>query len=521
MRIPIHVNLIKSLNLFNQERIYFFVQNYLLSVDSESLYLKDYYREIIEQQIQPNVMLKLHKACIDLYETQLPLKPLERDLRLSRQTMRNEIDYHSLFIPKRPQINNQQTIPIKYSAQITSQETPEPAPVKEETKELIIWIKKQINFIFEDESILNNIANSINNFIQETVENKEVVISGSKMTLTDILNSAKNEENNYNYKHAILLYQSALNKTDDENFDTYLPTIYKRLIFAYKNLSDWHSALEYLTKLQDYYFNISDEEKCWETQLEIANIYFATYKQDNAKYILNELNKKENLPNNLRIKVYLSLAKISNNLNEEFSYYQKSIKLIDSDTDKSLIAQLYYHIAGIYDEKDDIKTAAMYYMKCIEIKKDNKYLSRAMANLAELYDEAGNSDYAIKFYEKSITLDKEIKNYNGLYASTRHLSEIYASKDSAKSLNYLLQAYDYAKELNEPFYIVDVSSEIANYYLLRKDFENSYKYLIQSKNIAQTSMTKENTNKFDSKIEYLKKFISSEEFSKLEEKYGK
>ncbi len=94
MRIPIHINLIKSLHLFNQERIYFFVQNYLLNVDGESLYIKDYYREIIEQQIQQSVMVKLHKACVELYETQLPLKPLERDLRLSRQTMRNEIDYH-------------------------------------------------------------------------------------------------------------------------------------------------------------------------------------------------------------------------------------------------------------------------------------------------------------------------------------------------------------------------------------------------------------------------------------------
>ena len=46
------------------------------------------------------------------------------------------------------------------------------------------------------------------------------------MTLTDILNSAK-EEAKYNYKHAVLLYQNALKKNDDENFDTFLPTIYK------------------------------------------------------------------------------------------------------------------------------------------------------------------------------------------------------------------------------------------------------------------------------------------------------
>ena len=524
MRIPLHVNLIKSLHLFNQERIYFFVQNYLLSVDGENLYLKDFFREIIEQQIQQSVMLKLHKACVDLYETQLPLKPLERDLRLSRQTMRNEIDYHSLFIPQRPQQvqnfapNLAQFVQPLTPKQQTPEQIPVSAPAKEETKEEKI---EKINFIFEDESILDNIASSINNFIQETVSNKEIALNSSKMPLTDILNSAKQEEAKYNYKQAVLLYQNALNKTDDDNFDTFLPTIYQKLVSAYKHLSDWHNALEYLTKLQDYYFNISENEKAWEVQLEMANIYFTTYKQDNAKYILHELDKKENLPNDLRIKVYLSLAKISDNLNEEFSYYQKSVKLITAETDKSVLAQLFYRIAGIFDEKDDIQKASFYYKKCIEIKKDNHYLSRAMANLAELYDEAGNTDFAVKYYEKSIEIDKEARNYNGLYSSARHLSEIFAPKDSTKSLEYLKHAYNYAKELNEPFYIADVSSEIGNFYLLRKDFENAYKYFVQAKNTAKTSMTKDNAQKFDSKIEYLKKFTPQEEFAKLEEKYGK
>jgi len=523
MRIPIHVNLIKSLHLFNQERIYFFVQNYLLSVDGESLYLKDFYREIIEQQIQQSVMIKLHKACVDLYETQLPLKPMERDLRLSRQTMRNEIDYHCLFLPKKPPVqsfqpNLAQFVQPLTPKQETTGQTPTTAPVKEETKEEKI---EKINFIFEDESILDNIALSINNFIQEKVTNKEITLSSTKMPLTDILNNAKEQESKYNYKQAVMLYQSALNKTDDDNFDTFLPTIYKRLVTSYKQLSDWHNALEYLTKLQDYYFNISEEEKAWEVQLDMANIYFTTYKQDNARYILNELDQKPNLPNDLRIKVYLTLAKISGNLNEEFSYYKKSVKLITPDTDKSILAQLYYRIGGIFDEKDDIEKAVFYYKKCIEINKDNNYLSRAMANLAELCDETGKTDLAVKYYEKSIEIDKEIKNYNGLYSSARHLSEIYAPKDSAKSLDYLNQAYNYAKQLNEPFYIADVSSEIGNYYLLRKDFENAYKYFIQAKNTAKTSMSKDNAEKFDSKTEYIKKFVSPDEFAKLEKKYGK
>ena len=523
MRIPIHVNLIKSLGLFNQERIYFFVQNYLLSVDGESLYLKDFYREIIERQIPQSVMIKLHKACVDLYETQLPLKPLERDLRLSRQTMRNEIDYHSLFVPKKPQIHNEinhtQLVQSSVLEQAKTTETISPdITAKEETKEEKI---KKINFIFEDENILDGIADSINNFIQETVQSKEIALSGSKMSLTEILNNAKQQETQYNYKNAILLYQGALNKTEDENFDTFLPAIYEKLSNAYKHISDWHSALEYLTKLQDYYFNISQNEKAWSTQLDIAEIYFSIYKNENALYILSELEKKENLPNDLKIRVYLSLAKISANLNEEFNYYKKSIKLVTPDTEKSVLAQLFYRIAGIFDEKDDIQKAVYYYKKCIEIKANNPYLSRAMANLAELYDEMGNTEFALKYYEKSLDIDKGIKNFNGLYSAARHLSEIYASKDSNKSLEYLKQAFDYAKQLNEPFYIADVSAEIGNFYLLRKNYEGAYKYFIQARDIAKTSMSEDNANGFQVKIDYLKKNISNLELEKLQDKYGK
>ena len=523
MRIPIHINLIKSLHLFNQERIYFFVQNHILSVDGESLYLKDYYREIIEQQIQQAVMVKLHKACVDLYETQLPLKPLERDLRLSRQTMRNEIDYHSLFIPKKPQIQNPTNLaqfvqPLTPDPVEINKQIPEPVTSKEESKEEKI---EKINFIFEDENILNGIANSINGYIKEKKASKEIVLSSSKMSLTDIMNHAKQEEAKYNYKHVVLLYQNALNKKDDENFDTFLPVIYQKLAEAYKNLSDWHNALEYYTKLQDYYFNVSQDEKAFEIQLEMANIYFTSYKQDNAKYILHELDKKENLSDNLRIKVYISLAKITDNINEEFAYYQKSIKLITSETEKSVLAQLYYRIAGIFDEKDEIKKAAFYYKKCIEIKDNNHYLSRAMANLAELYDEAGKTDFAIKYYEKSIEIDKETKNYNGLYSVTRHLSEIYSSKDSTKSLEYLNKAYYYAKQLNEPFYIADLASEIGNYYLLRKDFENAYKYFVLAKNTSKTSILDENVENFKSKLDYIEKLVSHEEFLRLEKIYGK
>ena len=100
------------------------------------------------------------------------------------------------------------------------------------------------------------------------------------MNLAQIINAAKKEEQNYNYKRVIMLYQSALGKTDDDDFYTFLPLIYTKLAKAYQNLSDWYEALEYYTQAQDFYFNTSNKDKFYEIKLEIANVYYAMYKHE-------------------------------------------------------------------------------------------------------------------------------------------------------------------------------------------------------------------------------------------------
>lgn len=512
IRIPIHKNLLKSLHLYNEEVIGFFLNCTLLAQDGEKIYLKDYYREIIETQIQRNVQIKLHRACIQLYETQLPLKPLERDLLLSRQTMRNEIEYHSLFIPQKV------VLPQKDIQEKKEEQKLQEIPVQiEESKEDKI---EKINFIFEDENILNDIATSIKDFVVEKTENTDIITNNSKLSLIDILNTAKKVEQEYNYKHAVLLYHMALSKKDDENFDKFLPDIYLKLANVYKNLSDWYNAIEYYTKAQDYYYNISDEEKTCAIKLEMANIYYMMYKQDNVNYILNELKTKENISDELKIKINLALGKTSDNIDKEYNYYKDCTELLKNNTDKSLCAEVYYRFATVNDEKDDIKSALHYYKKCIEISKNNNYLSRAMANIAQLYDEVGKKDQAIKYYEQSIEIDKISKNYNGLYLSEHALFEIYSSKDSTKSLQHLQNSYNYAKKLNEPYYICEISSELGNYYLLREDFENSYKYYVEANNVSKHLNSDEMTEKISSKIDYIKRFINAEDLKKLQEKYG-
>lgn len=91
-------------------------------------------------------------------------------------------------------------------------------------------------------------------------------------------------------------------------------------------MSDWYEALEYYTQAQDFYVNASNQEKVYETKLAIANIYYLMYKHDNAKFILSELEKAQDLPNELAIRVNLACAKLANDLHSEHKYYKNHFR---------------------------------------------------------------------------------------------------------------------------------------------------------------------------------------------------
>lgn len=533
MRIPIHINLLKSLNLYDEEQVLYFIQNSILSYEGNCIYLKEQLRNVIENQIPNNVMIKLHKACIDLYNTQLPLKPNERDLLLSRQTMRNEIEYHSMFLPKRPVIQKNTPQPAEEAAPQPEQTTvPEPAepsgqpeqpekPQEEETKQDKI---KKISFIFEDESMLDDIADSINAFMSANEQTAKIEKESSSLPLRQILNMAKSEEKNYNYKQVVLLYQTALTKTSDENFFTFLPSIYIRLAQTYLHLSDLYNALEYYTQALDFYYNASDTGKVYEMKLEIANIYYAMFKYDNAKFILDELEKVQELPNELKIKVNLTAAKLTDNPNAEYEYYKRSIPLVEIKTNKAAVSELFCKYAVSCNEHDDLRSAVQFYLKCIDLGNNpaqNPYLSTALSNLADLYDEIGSTKQAVKYYNESIKIDTAQKNYNGLYISASHLAEIYAATDTNKAFEYYNKALEYAKQLNEPFYIVSTDLALADFCSLRRYFELAYKHLIDAKNLAKESLTGDNIDKIEERIDEFKKRITAAALMRYQKKYGK
>lgn len=516
MRHPVSVKLLKTLNLYNEEKVLFFLNNLVLSRFGEYIYLQDYYKVIAENSIPENVSVKLHQGCVDLYNTQLPLKPLERDLVISRQTMRNEIEYHSMFIPKKPVLAKDITKKAEYADYSeTAQEIKEEIVDTKEQKDEKI---KNMSFIFEDDEfgVLDKIADSIKNFLSFSDKRAQEEKEENKLSLTELMNKAKHEETRFDYKHAISLYLKALAIKNDDDYYTYLPTIYTKLAFNYQNLSDWYDAQKYFEMAEEFYTSTGDVEKINETRYNIANIFYITFKRDKAKIILTAV-EKENISDELRIKVLNALANLSTDSNIAYSYYNKALEINPINIDKSILSELYYKFALTCEDRADEETAVKYYKKCITLDmKNNPHLSDALSNIALLYDDIGESNLAIKYYNESLKIDEASKNLNGIYSTSMKLAEIYSARNPEKAVEYYNNALVQANALKETFYIISTTTALGDFYFNRRENELALKNYKIAYNAAKDGIYKDNTENILARIEDIKMRVGEERFKELE-----
>ncbi len=116
---PLSIDLLVKLDLYHEEKINFFIESSIIFKSGNQLYAPDYLREEVDEIGTDKHLHRIHRYIIDLYSSQLPLKPLERDICVSRQTMRKEIEYHKLFLPKTPKNIENANVDINYLSYYT------------------------------------------------------------------------------------------------------------------------------------------------------------------------------------------------------------------------------------------------------------------------------------------------------------------------------------------------------------------------------------------------------------------
>lgn len=515
IRHPVSINLLKAFNLFDEFKIKVFIETMILSKDENMIYLKDYYKSIAENSIPDNVALKLHRSCVELYNTQLPLKPMERDLLISRATMRSEIEYHSMFLPKKPVIKPKHVLE---HAEPSNIEEPVEIPQKKDIS--------SIRFIFESEeeefSIMNKIADSINEFITFTDEQLKEIEKENNMSILELVNRARQEENNFNFKRVVMIYQRCLMMKNDSDFQTFQPIVYTKLAGAYAKLSDWFNSLKYYEEAAKIYSSAGDILKLSEIKFEIANIYYMMFKRENAKEVLTEIISLKNLHPDSYVKSYILLADLSDDdVDKAYEFLKSALEHAEDSENESLLAELYYKFAIASDEKGETKQAVMFYKNCVEIDKEkNPFVSGAYSNLAAIYEEADAKDSAIRFYELSLAIDEENNNLNGIYLSSIKLASLNRRKNPETAFKFYNRAYETACKLNEVFYKVSSTLAFGDFYLYSKNPEQALRKYFLAKSIAEGNLSENNLKKIERRIEDLKLQLGEEKFNEIVEAKG-
>lgn len=511
IRHPVSINLLRAFRLYDEFKVKVFTETLLLGQDGNMVYLPDYYKTIAENSIPANVAVKLHKSCVELYDTQLPLKPMERDLLISRATMRAEIEYHSMFLPKKPVIKPKEILETE------TKQIPAEVPVEEPVKKDI----SSIRFIFESEEeendIMNKIADSINEFISFTDEQLKEIEKENNMSLVELVNRAKKEENEFNFKRVVMIYQRALMMKNDSDFQIFLPKIYSKLAEAYGKLSDWFNAVKYYKEALKLLELSGDIAKSAEIKLAIANIYYITFKKDKAKEALKEITAADKLPPEIYIKAEIMLSDYTeDNPEQSYNYLKTALDNAESCDDEILLAELYYKFAVSCDEIGETKQAVLFYKNCVEInRKGNQFISSAYSNLAAIYDEAGVKESAAKFYELSLQIDEENENLNGIYLSAMKLAGFNRKVNPEKAEKYYNYAYETACRLNEVFYKVSSTLAFGDFYLFLKQPEKALSKYLKAKSLAEGNLSENNLKKIEKRITDLSIQLGEEKFNQI------
>ena len=521
--------------LATENDIGFLLQKHVISEKFGKYYMKDYIKNVYIKTIGISNRIRVHKYIIDVYEAELPQKPFDRELFLSRLTMRQEIAYHTKKIEELEKMfaqsnRNKLGETLKSFKYISYARTggfepgmenkqssayrPEPL-IKTHGKanrfELSNEDSKLLNASKSSDTLSNKMEKiSAYNF-EQNIQNKDMTEAETiPKSLDEFIEIAQNYEEAFNFSSAITYYKKALTYTNDVMFKIKEPIIYTKLAICYKKIQDLNKSINLYEKVYQLYLKEAPD-KANETLLSIAKIYSEVYKFDKAKEVYKRiLYSQSGISKEMTVRVYLDLSELEdNNLDMEAAvkYAKKALSEAEKLSDISLLCECYFKYALMLDDGQDTNMAIKYYLRCIQTSKNvkvNEYLASSYSNLAEISVDGKNIQAAKMYYEMSIAADKELNNYEGLYYSCIKLANLYRQDNSKKAYELFITALGAAKRLDDITYTVSAYMEIGDFYTEQREFKQALKSYILVKTLAPNNSQEDIQSKVNKKINKIK-----------------
>ncbi len=541
---------------FTEEQLSYMIEKGIIAQEYGVVFLKNSLKKYLQNSVAHFEKIKYHTMWRDFYDSQLPLKPNERAVLISRDTMRAQIEYHSSFIIKTksndtPQadmslvsyLNSNLTAwNIKNTNASDDEEESTSTPKRHKRpKKPESVIRKENNRRFEkyaltkDEIALLSVPVDLSKNTEadaqakmyRTFEQKEqeLKLSKQQQTIKELYNTAMELENSHDLETAFVVYAKALAMRDSDEFYEYEPLLLEKLAICARKMNKTTDAIDFYNKLTDLYSARNEIEKMNEIRLEIAQIYKEIYKINHARVIYeNFVNKKSPASDNILARSYIELASIEeslSNTDKAVEYFKKAFDFINRGVEikPSVLAQAYFKYALILDDYNRQQTALDFYQKSIRTaKEDNIYLSAAYTNIAEILKESGSLAKAEDYFKLGLKTDYERSNYEGMYYICLKLAQLYEEIAPQKVVDFLLKSLSSAKRTKESIYITNAYIELGDYYMVHHDDAKALKaFLLARKNIS----AEESPESIDSRIFDLQARMNKELINKITDEVNK
>ena len=513
---PVSKNFIEAYNLGDTAQVQYLSKNFLVSFFRDEIYVKDYFKQYITKTFSIQEKITRYKKMIDIYEQELAKSPKDRLLRLSRESIRKEIEVFNSLIPGINTQNSTKNLPyLGLGGTNWSEENLKP---KSKLTLQFEKIKERKNALSnEDKQRLISKRLEDNNQKSLINENKEK----NRKFIINLINSSRELTKNYKYNDAI----SELSRAKSIDYDNEFKIELLGLIAKnYEYLNDYSIAQKcYIEALKEA--KETDDSRVCKIEYDIAQTNVKLFKIEIAKEQFEQIAYNTDNPLLYRARAFIELGEILENssINDAIKQYNRAISLAEGKN-KELACRGYYRLAVLYDENNDTENAIKYYQKnylTSSEKKENKYYSISLTNLAQIYIELSKYRQASEYLKLALQFDSENNDFENMYFSQKELAKLYLNIDENQSMNYYKQALLSAQNLKDNFKEALVYFEIGEFNYDKQEDEKALINFLRAKHALKNNPQDENIIRINSRIQDIKVRLNEATFRIIMERYDK
>ncbi len=289
-------------------------------------------------------------------------------------------------------------------------------------------------------------------------------------TYDSLMHKAYESYNRADFNKSIELTRDAM-KSISKNNKVAMSDAYSHLAACYQRIGMNDNALSNAFAGLNIDEKLKDNERISASYSNIANIYLAAQRPNEAKSLINkalELEKTIQKPNSRHLSNrYGMAAEIYLKLDEPdmaLDYINKALDIDTTANDSLQIMRRMLTLGDIYAATDSTQKALDNYQQAIKMfeKNDDKYnMMLAYKNLGALYVKIGDKAQAMKWLNQSTDIAKECNAKSVLKENYLLLANIMSDHNPSQAAKYLSQSNSLADSIYN-----EATSKLTSYYAM-------------------------------------------------------